>query len=107
MRECGTYMEHSTYKERGSDRARMKISGRYQASVRISGFGDMLQIMLQGRQKRVEQREEMTRARHDKAGNIQGQRRMGVEPTHERASARATVLKTARPTGTRTPPQNP
>ncbi len=29
---------------------------------------------------------------------------MGVEPTHERAGARATILKTARPTGTRTPP---
>lgn len=32
------------------------------------------------------------------------QRRMGVEPTRERSSDRATVLKTARPTGTRTPP---
>ena len=33
-----------------------------------------------------------------------GQRRMGVEPTLDRAGGRATVLKTARPTGTRTPP---
>ena len=29
---------------------------------------------------------------------------MGVEPTRDRANGRATVLKTARPTGTRAPP---
>ena len=33
-----------------------------------------------------------------------GQRRMGVEPTLDRAGGRATVLKTAKPTGTCTPP---
>jgi hypothetical protein len=32
-------------------------------------------------------------------------RRMGVEPTLEQEAARATVLKTARPTGTRPPPR--
>ena len=32
------------------------------------------------------------------------QRRMGVEPTRERSGDRAAVLKTVRPTGTRTPP---
>jgi hypothetical protein len=31
---------------------------------------------------------------------------MGVEPTLEQEAARATVLKTARPTGTRPPPRD-
>ena len=37
--------------------------------------------------------------------NLSWRRRMGVEPTLEQEAARATVLKTARPTGTRPPPR--
>lgn len=45
---------------------------------------------------------EEERARNPQAWRWQ--RRMGVEPTRDRSGDRATVLKTVRPTGTRTPP---
>lgn len=75
-----------------------------QASVRDSGFRDMLPIMLRKVRRGEIMGADRLKAHHRKAGNIQRQGRMGVEPTHERAGVHATVLKTARPTGTRTPP---